>query len=294
MKVMHRYNSEERQHFLLSQQYSFKLKPRLLYSGILSKQKGWKDNMHTHDFAEVLFVLSGKGYIYYNGSKRDIKAGDIVIYNANIPHREQGSPEDPLELLFVALDKVEITNLDANCLIPPNYDIIYPSGDMEEIFQQYFSNIVDEMARKDKFYVEIAKNATITLVMYLYRLINRFEASMDVSQSNGTLDHVLDYIDKHYLEPITLDQIAEACYINKYYLSHMFSDSKQMTVGQYILGKRMEEAKRLLATTNLTVNEIALNSGFNDQGYFSRAFKKALQMTPLQYRKSETSKMEWH
>lgn len=285
MKVMHRYNSEERQHFLLNQQYSFKLKPKLLYSGILSKQKGWKDNAHTHDFAEIMFVMEGKGTIYYNGTKREIKAGDIIIYNAKLSHRERSSNDDPLELLFIGLDKVEITDLPYNCLIPPEYDIIYPTGEMEEIFRLYFSNIVEEMARKEKFYIEIAKNATITLVMYLYRLINRFEEGMDVTEGNATMENVLAYIDKHYLEDITLEDIAKACHISKYYLSHLFSDNKQQTVGQYILQERLKEARLLLATTNRTVNEIALSSGFNDPSYFSRAFKKMYQMTPLGYRK---------
>lgn len=285
MKVTHRYNSEERQHFLLNRQYSFKLKPKLLYSGILSKQKGWRDNVHTHDFVEIMFVMEGKGCVYYQQQKREIHRGDIIIYNAGLPHWEESSQQEPLELLFIGLDKVELTGLPSNYFIPPEYEIVYPSGEMEETFRIYFSGIVDEMAGKDKFYNEIVKNMAVTLVMYVYRLIHKFENVADISAGNRTLEMVQTYIDIHFLEPISLDQIAAACHISKYYLSHLFSEEKQQTVGQYILKKRLEYAKKLLLSEERGIGEIALDSGFNDSSYFSRAFKKMYRMTPMAYRK---------
>lgn len=290
MKIMHRYNSSERHHFLLNQQHSFKLKPKLLYSGILSQQKGWKDNTHVHNFAEILFVMKGKGQIFYKDETREITRGDIVIYNAGLPHREQSSDSDPLELLFIGLDKVEITDLPYNHLIPSNYSIIYPTGDMEDTFRTYFTIIIDEMAGKDKFYIEIAQNAAITLVMYLYRLINKFDDVSNMFEYDSVIDDVLDYIDSHYLEPISLDDIAVACHISKSYLSHMFSDIKKQTVIQYILNKRLENSRKLLEKTELTVEEIALSSGFNNTSYFSRVFKECYNITPLSYRKKKLSK----
>lgn len=290
MKTMHRYNSSERQHFLLNQQHSFKLKPKLIYSGILSQQKGWKDNTHSHNFAEILFVMKGKGQVFYDNDVREITSGDIIVYNAGLPHREQSSDSDPLELLFIGLDKVEITDLPYNHLIPSNYSTIYATGDMEDIFRMYFTIIVDEMAGKDKFYIEIAKNAAITLVMYLYRLINRFDDVSNVLEARAVIDDVLNYIDTHFLEPITLDDIASACHISKSYLSHMFSDIKKQTVTQYILDKRLEKSRHQLEKTNLTVEEIALSSGFNNASYFSRVFKEYYNMTPLSYRKKKLPK----
>lgn len=291
MKITHRYNSEERQHFLINQQHSFKLKPKLLYSGILSRQKGWKDNFHTHSFAEVIFVMKGNGQIFYNDQTENIEKGDIIIYNAGLPHREQSSDSEPFELLFIGLDKLEITGLPYNHLIPSNYNIVFHSSDMEEIFRMLFSNIVDEMAGKDRFYIEIAKNTTITLVMYLYRLINKSNNALNILEKDSSiLNDIILFIDEHYLEPISLDDIAIACHISKYYLSHMFSDIKKQTVMQYIMNKRLEKARQLLDMTSLTVEEIALLSGFNNSSYFSRVFKEAYQITPLNYRKRKTSK----
>ena len=84
---------------------------------------------------------------------------------------------------------------------------------------------------------------------------------------------------------ITLDTIAEACFTNKYYLSHLFTRAQGVSVGKYILDKRIKEAKRQLENKDLTVAQIAADVGFNDSSYFCRVFKKETGLTPLAYRK---------
>ena len=115
--VINRFNSNQRQHFLLEKQYTFKLKPRLLYSGILKKMKNWHDNTHTHDFVEIIFVVDGKGQVALNDAIKIISKGDIIIYNADLRHAERSDSKDPLSLYFIALDKLEITDL------PPNHTL---------------------------------------------------------------------------------------------------------------------------------------------------------------------------
>ena len=70
--VIHRFNSNQRQHYLLEKQYSFKIKPRLLYSGILKKMKNWHDNTHSHNFVEIVFVVDGKGTLTVSYTHLDV------------------------------------------------------------------------------------------------------------------------------------------------------------------------------------------------------------------------------
>lgn len=86
MEVMHRYNSEERQHFLLEKHYSFKLKPRLLYVGLLDKHGGWREVPHDHKFLEIIFVTDGKGTVAIEDKVFEVKRGDLLIYNADVMH----------------------------------------------------------------------------------------------------------------------------------------------------------------------------------------------------------------
>ncbi len=285
MEILHRYNSEERQHYLLRHHYSFKLKPRLLYVGELKKNGGWQEHPHSHRFCEIIFVVDGKGTTTVNGERKEFQRGDILIYNPDVEHYEESSLSEPTEFMFFALDKFEITDLEKNNLLPPEYDIIYNSGMCYNVLLDLFSRMITEFTQKDDFYVEIAQNISRTILMYIFRIINYADNNFNLHKGNGTMDIALRYINDNYKSNITLEDIATACYVNKFYLSHIFTKFKGMSVGRYVLGLRMDEAKRLLETTNLSINKVSEKCGFNDANYFSRAFKKETGLSPLQYRK---------
>ncbi len=287
MKIVHRYDSEERQHYLLEQSYTFHLKPRLLYVGSLSKQEKWSEISHSHQFVEILFIVDGKGTVVFENSKKNIQKGDIVIYNANVLHAEYSDPSQPLEALFIGFDKLSITNLEPNCLIPPQYDCIYSTEDMYQIFKHYFDFIIEELTTKNQFYSDIAQNTLQVMLMQLFRLLTRSQCADNLLKQSEALYNALNYIDQHYLENINLDSIAAECFVTKYYLSHLFAKYQQMTIGKYIFNKRMDDAKHMLSYTDDSVLSIAEQAGFHDLSYFCRAFKKANNMTPLQYRKSQ-------
>ena len=286
MEIIHRYNSEERQHYLLEQHYSFKLKPRLLYAGELKKSDGWQENPHSHEFCEIIFVVDGKGCTTVNGERIDFKKGDILIYNPRVEHYEESSLQEPTEFMFFALDKFEITDLPKNHLLPSQYKVIYHSKESYSTIYELFKKMITEFENKDDFYVEIAQNISRTLLMYIFRVINVADQGFNIHETNGVLEKALRFINENYRNNISLEDVAKACYINKYYLSHLFSKFKGMSVGKFILSLKIEDAKKLLETTTLTVSEVAERSGFDDPNYFSRTFKKASGLSPLQYRKS--------
>ena len=80
MEIMHRYNSNERQHYLLERHYTFKLKPRLLYVGSLDKHGGWREEPHSHHFLEVIFVSDGSGTVVIEDQSYDVHRGDLLVY----------------------------------------------------------------------------------------------------------------------------------------------------------------------------------------------------------------------
>lgn len=285
--VIHRFNSNQRQHYLLEKQYSFKIKPRLLYSGILKKMKNWHDNTHSHNFVEIVFVVDGKGTLITEKCTSTISKGDILIYNSGMSHAERSDSTDPLSLYFIALDKLEITDLPPNHILPEKYDIIYHSGDMYQTFYNLFERIINETHVKDMFYAEVAQDAARMIVMYIFRIINKTYADEPLLDKSMAFADAITYIDEHFKENITLDLLAEKCHVNKYYLAHSFSQYQNISIGNYILQKRLNEAKALLKTTTLAASAVAENCGFNDQSYFCRVFKKNTGMTPAQFRKSE-------
>lgn len=94
----------------------------------------------------------------------------------------------------------------------------------------------------------------------------------------------LTYIQEHYTEHITLDELANVSCRNPQYISAMFSKACGMSITQYITGLRVEEAKRLLRATGMPIGEIAARTGYQDAKYFSRVFQRLTGKSPRDYR----------
>lgn len=102
---------------------------------------------------------------------------------------------------------------------------------------------------------------------------------------NTVSERIKYYLDAHYLEDINLEIIAKNLHLNKFYLSHCFKNYMGISPMQYINKRRISEAQMLLISTKLTITEISFRCGFNNSNYFQTTFKKAIGITPGQYRK---------
>lgn len=106
-------------------------------------------------------------------------------------------------------------------------------------------------------------------------------------QSRKILKKALTFINKNFdSETLSLNRVANEVEVSSNYLSAIFSQSMQKTFIEYVTGKRMEKAKKLLRTTDLSAGEIAVDVGYKDPHYFSFVFKKTQGCSPREYRTS--------
>ena len=123
--------------------------------------------------------------------------------------------------------------------------------------------------------------------------LNRAAADRGDARPVGTSDQVVDavlhYINEHYSEPLTLDQLSEKFFISKYHLLRKFDAQVGTTVHRYILQKRLLNAKQLLAR-GVPPNEVCQYCGFGDYANFYRAFRAEYNQTPRQYIQSARGK----
>ena len=105
------------------------------------------------------------------------------------------------------------------------------------------------------------------------------------------VEQVRSYIQEHFCEELSLEDIANACDMSKYYLCHVFKENMGISAFNYLIWLRMEEARRLLATTSLKVAQVGLQVGYSDPNYFITAFKKQEGMTPTEYRIGQRTRL---
>jgi len=102
--------------------------------------------------------------------------------------------------------------------------------------------------------------------------------------SENPIAKAIEYIRQHYLESITLQQVADHVHVSKNYFSILFKKTMEQNFIDYLIFLRIERAKELLLNTSLKVYEVAEQSGFNDTKYFSKLFKKVAGVSPVDYR----------
>jgi two-component system response regulator YesN len=98
------------------------------------------------------------------------------------------------------------------------------------------------------------------------------------------LRKALDFIETHYNESLTVEQLAKEVYLSPSRLSHIIKSELGITFGDYISKVRIEKAKVLLKDRELPISQIALEVGCPDQSYFTKVFKKIEKCTPMKFR----------
>ena len=104
------------------------------------------------------------------------------------------------------------------------------------------------------------------------------------SKGNDIINKAIRYISQNFSRSLTLDEVAEHVHLNSAYFSTLFKQSTGSSFKEYLNMVRIEESKRLLANTDYSIIDISLATGFEDQSYFSKVFKKYTGLTPKQYR----------
>lgn len=125
----------------------------------------------------------------------------------------------------------------------------------------------------------------------LAKLILELAIDVDQNSNEKSIEHVKQYIDEHYTEPIQIPQLATKLGVSEKYFMELFKKHYACTVIDYVTSKRIEEAKKLLATGSFSVKEVGSIIGYKDEFYFSRRFKKIMGISPSHFAKTRKRKI---
>ena len=103
---------------------------------------------------------------------------------------------------------------------------------------------------------------------------------------DNSVFRIVKYCVENSASDLSLDSVASALYLNKYYISHVFSDKIGIPFNTFINNQRISMVCDLLKSTDMAVIDAAYECGFKHQGSFNRIFKQTTNMTPREYRKA--------
>jgi AraC family transcriptional regulator len=149
-----------------------------------------------------------------------------------------------------------------------------------------------EGAPSSKLFAECAAQIVMLHLLRHYARSDNVAAALQGPAHRLTpqqLYRVSSYIRDHAGKDLTLDVLAREAGFSPYHFARLFRNTTGETPHQYVRRERLAHARRLLESSELSLAEVAVESGFGDQSYFTRVFKGALRVTPAVYRREWTS-----
>ena len=114
---------------------------------------------------------------------------------------------------------------------------------------------------------------------------SRNYTSQHSDRNKMLIQKVKAYVEEHYAEEITLDDMADMIGYSTYYFMKLIKEYLGMSFGDFLTSVRMNNAKKLLLSTNMSISEVGYSVGYNDANYFARVFKRQEKITPSEYKK---------
>ena len=234
--------------------------------------------------ASYLFFLveSGAGELEYEGLRRPLRTADCVFLDCRQPYLHRTGQD--------------LWHLRWAHFYGPNMGAIYRKY-QERGGQPSFHTAQAERYRSllQQLYKAASSDDYVRDMVIYGKLVDLLTLLMAESWRPGpvraarakrqNLQQIKDYLDVHYTEKITLDDLAERFYINKFYMTRVFKEQFGQSVTHYLMQLRVTQAKRLLRFSDHSIETVAQECGLSDANYFSRLFKKVEGISPGEYRR---------
>lgn len=279
--------SNNRYDLIPPQEHSVGALTKLLYITSAKYGGDWYSIPHTHYCSELFYVVEGKGQFQIEDRFYPVAANDLIIVNPNILHTEASLDASPLKYIVLGIEGLELNASAESDEQDINY-CIFSFKSIRETVLFYLHHMLSEIEKKAPGYEILCQDCMEILVVLLNRQTNFSATLVPVTQKVSRLcTTVRRYIDNHYKETLTLEQLAETAHVSKYHMAHAFTEEYGISPINYMIFKRIEEGKILLQSTDYSLAVISRILGFSSPSYFSQAFRKKEQMSPLEYRKKQ-------
>lgn len=256
---------------------------------------------HWHEEAEFTRITKGCGIYQVQLETYEVKAGDLLFLPPAVLHSITACTGTILEsetyvfhMNFLGMGIADIcsvrylTPLAAQKLIPP---VLFGSehrlhAALSHLF--YEINLAYDTAETG---YELVLRADFLRLMALLLPCCKEASSRPPIQTEHTtkLKAVLEYIELHYMEDLSVSELAKLCYFSEYHFMRFFKKYVGMSCVEYIKNFRLEKAAEQFEQGETSTLEVSLSAGFHNLSYFHREFKKKYGMTPKKFRNSLSS-----
>lgn len=240
---------------------------------------------HWHKELEIILVLKGHVNIVFDDKTARLKEDDIIVINENSIHELKS--EQGCIIISLQLNTNEIENTNKDYYFNCNSALDNDKGKFYTL-KRLIAELVKNNSTNSEENILFNKSMIYSI---LNELTKNFKAEKSASEIGSQkylerLNRIVNYIDKHYKDALTLNRLAEIEHLSVPYLSSFFEKYLGVNFLTYYNELRLERAVNELLTSDESVETIALNNGFTDPRSFVNTFKKKYNTIPSLYRKN--------
>lgn len=246
---------------------------------LFSSMKGKEEKTPSYLF---FIINSGRGILEYAGDSRGISAGYCAFLDCRRAYCYD-PVDEVLEIQYIRfagfhMEEIygEFIQRGSHCFCPYSPQIYKEAW--QKIYEIASTEISTSLARDMKMYA-----ALVSLTTNLIKLEGHVSAQWGLKRQN--LQNIREYLERHYWERISLDQLAEMFYINKFYLTRLFREEYGISIKDYLIRIRIDQAKKLLRFSNLPIDQVGMECGISNANYFFKVFKKREGISPGSFRR---------
>jgi AraC-type DNA-binding domain-containing proteins len=271
--------------------------PQFVMAGFTVWPAGTRHFARSIDVYDVLVVASGKVYMTEDGIPYEIGAGELFVLTPGSLHYGHRGCDVQTEIYWLhfihsrpvralAYDEIPWLSVlpggSSKDETPPPHCMYIPK--QAALDMTLFRPHLDRMVRlHGRIRIENALELHMLLTEFLFR-VQQIAGRQFVAPSQRVSYRFMEYAESHYASPFKRRHVEEALHYRYDYIARCFKKHAGMTPVEYVQHVRMEEARRLLVSTEMTVREVGEAVGLPDGNYFIKTFRKTTGLTPGKYR----------